>query len=175
MTAQRQAAAFVRCRRAAALTPHPATLAGSSSPVLERARRGALHLGCWTDPVIASRLDRRLRLALTEICPVHSNSVLAATFADPIRWNRSTLACGRVEVLGVWLEGFDLARGWWLRSSHRPLSRGAVPGSPSVTRTKRDGVYESLLPKYMRIVVCFLRGERPLAKRSSRQWSSRHA
>lgn len=83
MTAKRQAEAIARRLRAAAVTPPPATVTGSSSPILERVRRGADHLDCWTDPVIASRLDHRLRLPLTGIRPLNPNSVLAATFDGP--------------------------------------------------------------------------------------------
>jgi hypothetical protein len=75
MTAKRQAEAIARRLRAAAVTPPPAAMTGGSSPILDRVRRGADHLDCWTDPVIASRLDHRLRLPLTGIRPLNPSSI----------------------------------------------------------------------------------------------------
>jgi hypothetical protein len=92
MTAKRQAEAIARRLRAAAATAPPATVTGGSSPILERVRRGTDHLDCWTDPVIASRLDHRLRLTLTGIRPLNPNRFLGATFDGPfvLLWSSDT-------------------------------------------------------------------------------------
>ena len=80
VTAKRQAEAIVRRLRAAAQpTPAP-SVTGAESPILERLRRGTDHLDCWDAPVVAGRLDHRLRLALPGILPPEGFGVLAATF-----------------------------------------------------------------------------------------------